>query len=365
MKEKHLYRLAGVFVLLLIIWFISKPRTSSVNYDEISQTIVFGFEKDNVSHIEVYKQVGEDKIELQLAKQGEQWTIPTKFNAKAKEYSVNRIINDILEMSGNVRSSDPKHFEMFKVSEEQGVHVILRDEGENNLANLIIGKKGDSYNSGFVRIAGYDKIYSVDKNILSSLSISGEPDTLSRFNDKALVDMQAVKLDKNELQIVALVANGREMVLENVEKEVDEADTTKDKKKEYEWILQKGNDKVLLDQAEVKKFLNDVTSIYAEEVVDHIGNTLNDLSKSSKYGTGNPSHYIVVMKKDDTQKYNIIFGKSYKKNKSDDEITGYYMNVQYDNLIYKVTKNKHETIFKWMQELPTKLPKKEEDKKDE
>ena len=65
---------------------------------------------------------------------------------------------------------------------------------------------------------------------------------------------------------------------------------------------------------------------------------------------------MVFMKEGDDTKYNIIFGKEYEKDK------GYFLNVQYDNLVYKVGKSKFDTIFKWVDDLPTKLPKEEEKK---
>lgn len=367
MKERHLYILGGVFFVLLIIYFISKPRLATVNYDEIVQTVIFGVAKEDVKEIEVYKQTVDKEIKMQFVKRDDQWYIPTKFNAKAKEYNINRIIDDMIEMTGKVGSSDPKHLETFKITDEQGVHVILKDETQKPLANLIVGKKGEDYGTGFVRFAGKDKIYRVDKNILSSLSIYNETDTLTKFNEKSFVDLNAVKMDKKDLQLAALVAKGKEMIIKKIEKieevkedkkegEEAEADTTKPKKKEYEWVLLKGRKEIKLDQKEVDNFFRDVTNIHAQEVVDNIGNTLADLSKSSSYRFNRPSHYIVFMKDEDDTKYNIIFGKEYEKDK------GYYVQVQYDNLVYKVNKSKYDTIFKWVEELPKKLPKPKEEK---
>ena len=364
MKEKHLYYLGGVFLVLFIIYFITKPRMASVNYDEIVQTVIFGVAKEDVSEIEIYKQTADKEIKMQFVKREDQWYIPTKFNAKAKEYIMNRILDDLLEMTGMVSSSDPKHFDTFKIADEQGIHVIIKDEAQKPLANLIIGKRGEDYGTGFVRFAGKEKIYRVDKNILTSLNIHSDADTLTKFNEKSFVDLNAVKLDKKDLQLAALVANGKELVIKKVEKEVDEekkeetvdADTTKPTKKEYEWVLLKGKKEIKLDQKEVNNFFRDITNINAQEVVDNIGNTLADLTKSSRYRLDRPSHYIVLMKDNDNAKYNIIFGKEYEKDK------GYFMQVQYDNLIYKVSKSKYDTIFKWLEELPKKLPKKEDKK---
>jgi len=358
MKEKHLYILGGVFLALFIIYFLTKPRMHSVNYDDVVQTILFGFEKEDVAGIEIYKQTSGGEARLELVKVEDQWRIPTTYNAKVRTYSVDKIIDDLLEMTGKVRSSDAKHLDMFQISDEQGVHVILKDEAQNPLANLIVGKKGEDYNSGFIRFSGKEKIYGVDKNILSSVGVYGEIDTLSKFNAKSFIDLNAVKLDKDKLNLAALVANGREMVIRKVEKKSEEASaedsTAVARPVEYEWVYMKGDKEIALDQKEVDNFFRDVTSIYAQEVVDQMGNSLADLNKSSQYRFNRPSHYIVFINEEDDAKKNIIFGKEYEKDK------GYYMQVQYDNLVYKVNKSKFDTIFKWATDLPTKLPKKEE-----
>ncbi len=353
MKEKHLYILGGVFVALFIIYFLTKPRIAAVNLDEIVQTLLFGFEKEDVAQIEVYKQTGDKEIRMNLAKRGGQWSIPTSFNAKAREYSVNRILEDLLGMTGKVRSSDPRHLETFKILDNQGIHVILKDEAQNPLANLIIGKKGEENDVGFVRFADKEKIYAVDKNILSTLGINGEVDTLTKFNDKSFIDLNAVKMEKKDLNLAALVANGREMIIRKIEKasQKTETDTSKSTPKEYEWVLLKGNKESKLDQKEVDNFFRDVGNIYAQEVIDQLSGGFADFNKASRYQFNRPTHYIVFLKENDENKYNILFGSEYEKDK------GYYMNVQYDNLVYKVNKSKFDTIFKWVDEMPKKTAK--------
>jgi len=359
MKEKHLYILGGIFVALFIIYFITKPGLESVNYDEIVQTILLGFSQDDVKEIEVYKQTPDGDVKLQLVKQEDQWRMPSYLNAKVRDYSVNQLLDGLLEMTGKVRSSDPRHLDMFQISDTDGIHLILKGDSQSPLANLIIGKKGEDYNTGFVRFSGKDKIYAVDKNILSTIGVTGEIDTLSTFKTKSFVDLNAVKLDKDELNVVGLVSNGKEMIIKKIEIEPesdtdDETDTTAVKPKVMEWVYQKGNTNVRLDQEEVDKFLREVTTIYAQEVVDNTTGSLADLGKMNKYGFNRPSHYVVFIKGAEQQKMNVIFGNQYEKDK------GYYLNVQYDGLVYKVAKSRFDNVFKWVNDLPTKLPKDEE-----
>ncbi len=353
MKEKHLYIYAGIFVFLMLIYFVTKPRHTSVNVDEIVQTIVIGVAKEDVKNIEVYKQTTSDKpIQMIFTQREDQWYIPTKYGCKAQKSRIDRLLDDILEMTGKVRSSDPKHFDSYKISDEQGLHLILKDETNKPLANLIIGKRAEDYNSGFVRFGGKEKVYAVDKNLLSSLGVYGEIDTLSQFNHSSFIDLQAVNQDAGKLEMIAVVDKGKELVIKKVEKQVEmtNPDSTKGTRTEYEWVLLKGPRETKLDQREVSNFINAVTKIYAQEVVDRMGNTLGDFDKVGRYGFGRPTSYIVFKPKDKSQE-NVIFGKEFEKDK------GFYMNVQYDGLVYKVNKSNVDRILKWVDDLPKKLAK--------
>lgn len=351
MKEKHLYIFAGVFVVLLIIFFITKPRHTSVNVDELVQTIVFGVAKEDVRNIEVYKETGtEQPVKMVFAQKDGQWRIPTRFNSKADKSRIDRLLDEVLELTGKVRSTDPRHFETYQITDAQGIHLLLQDETNKSLANLIIGKRGEDGNSGFVRFGGKDKVYAVDKNMLASLNIYGEIDTLSQFKDDVFIDLQAVDTDKDKLELIALLHEGKQMIVKKIDKEVEVTidDSTKTTKQEEQWVLATGNKEVELETREVDNFIRDVTKIRAEKVVDRIANPLDEMNKNTKYGFSQRSSAVVFQDKETREQKNVIFGKEYEKDK------GYFMNVQYDGIIYHFGKSNYDKIFKWMEELPQK-----------
>jgi hypothetical protein len=93
-----------------------------------------------------------------------------------------------------------------------------------------------------------------------------------------------------------------------------------------------------------------VAKIHASEVVDGIGNSFADMNKNSQYGFSRPDHFI-VFKTPEKPQQNVLFGKEYEKDK------GFYMNVQYEGLVYKLAKSTYDRIFKWFEDLPTKTAK--------
>lgn len=355
MKQKNLYYMAATVVVLLIIYFVTKPRFTTTNIDEIIQSIVIGVSQEDVGNIEVYKQSGEDRVEMKFSKgEDDQWRIPTLFNAKAKTSDVERLIKDVLEMQGKVRATGENYFDQFKIHDNQGVHVLLKDETEKVLVNLILGKKGEEYGTSFLRFAGRDKIFFADKNLLSSLKFYGDPDTLTVFKQNAFVDLKAVDFKPEELQTIALVQGGRELVVKKVSKEVPvekaEDDTTQTEpgtQTVHEWVLETNGREIELDQKEAEKFVNDVRIVSAAKVVDHMGNSLGDLNKAGKYGL-NRSRTGIIYFKEGSERVQCLFGKEYEKDK------GYYFQNGEDGLIYQVSKANFDRYFKWIKDLPTK-----------
>jgi len=350
MKMKQLKIFAGIFVGLLIIYFITKPRQTGVNIDEFVQTIVIGVAKEDVKEIEVYKQTTEEEpVRLVFVNQEDQWRVSSKFHAKAQKDRLDKILDEILEMTGNIRSTEIKHHEEFQITDELGVHVILKDEAQKPLANLIIGKRAEDYNQGFVRFTGREKVYSVDKNLLSTFNINGDIDTLSQFKSSYFVDLQAVEKDQADLEKVTVVSGSKKMIIQKVEKEVEvtNPDSTISTNIVHEWVLVRGKRQVDLDQNEVNNFFSDAGKIRAQEVVDRIGNSFADMNKVNSYGVRRPSRYISFQVADD-QIDNVIFGKVYEKDK------GNFMYIQYEGLMYKCAKSNIDKIFNWVDELPQK-----------
>lgn len=348
MDRKFLQKLAIAFGVLLVIYLITIPRQKGVNVDELVQSVVFGFSAKDVHTIEIYKETEEEPARVLISRVEDQWRVPSHYNAKGNETKIDKLLADLLEMTGQVRSNDPKHLATYKITDTQGIHLILKDQGEKPLANLIIGKRSEDVNSGFVRFTGFDKVYAVDKNLLSTLSINGEIDTVTVLKQNIWVDLQAVDKKAGDYAEVALVSGGRSVHIRKVEKTKEETidDSTVTRQVE-EWVLVKNNREIDLNQKAVKDFFRDAGRIRASEVVDRISNSLMQMNKLNQYGLSRPSRYLVFQKADGS-KENVLFGKAYEKDK------GYYMQTQEDGLVYKVSKYNFDKAVKWVEDLPEK-----------
>lgn len=357
MKFKELKLFAGVFLALLALYFITKPRHESVDVDELVQSILIGVSVDDIAEVEAYKETGgEDAPRLILRRtEDDRWRVPTYYNAKGQENRINRLLTDLVEMTGKVRSEDPKHHAMYEIQDQEGIHLLLKDETGKPLANLIIGKKGEDPGTGFVRFAGKDKVYFADKDILSSLNVYGDVDTLTHFRHRSFVDLKAIDVKKEDLTEVVLSKNGAQRHVKKMQREVEEQvdDTTTTTRTETYWVLVRSGRETELEQKEVDKFLRDVTSVYAARLVDRMGDNPLQAQLSNKprqYGIRfrNPETYIVFKPEEGEQK-NVVFGKEYEDGK------GFYVYVQEDGLIYQMTTSNYDKIFKWVDDLPEKV----------
>jgi hypothetical protein len=349
--------MAATVVVLLIIYFVTKPRFTTANIDDIIQSIVIGVSLEDVGNIEIYKESGAAPVTMKFAKTGSQWRMPTHFNAKAKTTDIERLIKDVLEMQGKVRATGENYFDQFKVQDQQGVHLLLKDETEKVLVNLIIGKKGEDYGTGFLRFADRDKVFSADKNILTSIKFYGEVDTLTVFNQGTFIDLKAVEFKADELETVALIQGNQELVVKKVSKQVkmekaagDTTQTDPGMTTVKEWVIEKAGKEIELDQAEADKFINDIRIVSAAKMVDQIGNTLGDMNKAGKYGL-NRSRTGIVYFKEGNQRVQCVFGMEYQKDQ------GFYFQNGEDGLVYEVSKANYDRYFKWIAELPTKTKK--------
>ncbi|MBN1349475.1 DUF4340 domain-containing protein [candidate division KSB1 bacterium] len=349
-----LYVFASIFLVLLVVYFVTKPKPASTNIDEIQQSIVIGVSLDDVKNIEIYKEKADKKIEMRFTKQDGKWYIPTHFNCNGNASRIEQIIKDMLEMQGKVQATGEHLFDRFEIDDHQGIHILLKDEADKALANLIIGKKGEDYGTSFVRFAGRDKIFSADKNIISTLRIYGEVDTLTTFKVNNFVNLTAVEFEKDDLVTIGLVQKGKGITLKRETREVKvettEADSVSaepEMKSENFWAITEPR-RIELDQKEVEKCLNDIRRISGQKVVDRIGdNLLTDSGKYSTYGLNNPTGYIAFFTEDGSRT-DVRFGREFEKDK------GYYFMNQNDGLVYEVTKFNYDRIFKWIKDLPEK-----------
>ncbi len=347
MKEKHLKYFAGVFVLLLLLFFITRPRQQAVNLDEFVQNIIIGVSKEDIKQIEIYKPIeAKEPARLLFVKHDDRWHLQNHYNARVQEYRMNTLLDHLLEMTGKVRSEGIEHFNKYQITDTQGIHLLMKDGSERTLANLILGKKSEDSKSQFVRFADREKVYFADKNLFSDLNVYGDIDTLSRFQKDVFVDLQAVKEDKNDLQQIALFVDRKELVVKKTAKEAEVIkDSVTTTETQEEWLLLQNGKEVSIKDAEMKKFLNNMTSIRAAEIVDNLTGGFDDMNKNNRYGFSRPKTYLILEDKEGQRK-NIIFGKTY----DDDE--GVYMQIQWEGLIYKLSKSNYDNITKWLEELP-------------
>ncbi len=170
-------------ILVLAILFLAaaggyfwKQSGSQKQVHDLYTALSPSLEEDKVSSITAW--VGEEEnMEkgVVIQRHDGKWKITRReggdtFWARAKQGKVERLISSLSGLKGDFRAGVSDVLDSFHISDKEGLHILVKD-GDEILLHMIVGKKGDRWDTSYVRLAGSDKVYLVEKNLLSLFDI--------------------------------------------------------------------------------------------------------------------------------------------------------------------------------------------------
>lgn len=223
MKNRQL----TVVVILLAFAFLLHLATRERPADQVDPSALYAkpLEKPvvvgDVKGIRVYKGKSPE-AGLEFRRSGEIWITPTRFDAAVQKAKVERIVEEINLMEGEVRADSPDLLSQFMLGEREGIHVGLFGEGSAEIEHVILGKRGSDYRSAFARRAANAKAFYVANNPLSALNV---------YTDAVEADLSVDPfLDKTALSVsedlakIEIRATGEVIVAEYVTETTAEAE---------------------------------------------------------------------------------------------------------------------------------------------
>ena len=266
MKFRKLLIIAGVVFCLLLLAVVKNiigKRSESITTKESTViNLIKGLSEGFVSKIIVYKG-SDDKNKMSLRKGlFGKWTLENRFGLKARPEAVNSLLKELADVSGEIRADSKELFEDFGISDVSGVHVILKSGNDKVMKHIVLGVKRPAWNMNFVRSAGDELVIAVQKDILSRLNLY---DASSKLDENYFADFKVFSLDTDQVdRLEVKEAEKQELVF--VKKPADKAMPAG-------WNLKpsvKGRD---IDTAKIDGFLQNITNIYAQDVLDPALNT--------------------------------------------------------------------------------------------
>jgi len=296
MREKKNLILFGILGALVVVAVLKKVVTQK--NDIFTET---GFRKltsedfipSDISRIEVYR--GDKKDDkIVLVKDGESWAVDSRFNAPGDGKKITDFVEKIQSIEGEFRAESKDILDDFQISDKKGIHLIFsKTEGKEPISHIVLGKSTGGQNS-FIRLAGENKIYSVDVNLNYELGIYASKG-VEEPKAKQWTDLSVLNLDKETINKIDIstptrsVSFKKEEVVKKEgkksktgEKEVSKAE----EKKEYTWKVTKGKYRKI-KEGKINQLLSGISNISASDVVDP--------AKLKKFDKNTPTYTVEIL----------------------------------------------------------------------
>ncbi|MCA8917001.1 MAG: DUF4340 domain-containing protein [Planctomycetes bacterium] len=168
---------AIIVVLAILVWVTRATKTVEEPLKEV--TLVGGttqdpaFHKEDIKRIQVW--VGKDGAKLELNRDGDDWRVPSRFNAPADKADVDSLITRIFDSARLNRASTTTttQFISYSLNDEDAVHLRLESDKGAELLHVMVGH-ADGATRDFVRLAGAD----APEGIFELTGLGGQFDTL-------------------------------------------------------------------------------------------------------------------------------------------------------------------------------------------
>ncbi|MFH1479144.1 MAG: DUF4340 domain-containing protein [Candidatus Omnitrophota bacterium] len=259
MKKKDIIILGVILAALLGIFFAKnifmKPEVETAEYTALELSI----DTPDITSIEIKRN---DQELLKLEKKGEGWSMPSKWDMRAKASKAEEFLNSFSGLKGELRSKTDKLFSDYGISDEDGISITMLNKDNEIKNQLIIGIEKPQQEGNFLRERDSKKVYLVDKDILGIVGMSDPKEgalDIDSWYDLSIVDFNADDIEGLE---VFRYDGEKESMQLDIKKELDEE---RDLKK---WIVKSGEALFDIDAKKIKDHINKIKDIEAAKVVD-------------------------------------------------------------------------------------------------
>ncbi|MBI4243543.1 MAG: DUF4340 domain-containing protein [Planctomycetes bacterium] len=321
--KKDINILFVITVSLIIVYLIQQSlQPKTVLYEKQITKLLSDVSTDEVKQLELYIKIPlndskEDQVKQEKEKSDKsavnflnlagKWIMPSYYNAPANKQLVQDLIDTVRELDVRRYDVPPEKFKEFYVHDDKTLHIVGRNEKEELLFHLLVGKRLEVESGCYVRKAGSDAVYKTSRDITRHFSFTdgkpqGKLDPTVWVNKKGIIDVdseivEAIQLDYDNKKIVWV----KEEIKTNGEKD-------KTKEKNYVWKLKfpQLSNNVQFKQDQINAWISELRNIQADEVVlkeDIINKGVKEANRILSVrikGIGEPFVYLfAVLSKDE------------------------------------------------------------------
>ncbi len=209
--RRTLVILGGALVVLAgISWLTSKKRYSTVEGGGFASVLSAKVDSTQVQSIKAWLG-GKPDSAVVLERAGDGWQVASRWGWTAKTDLVKQLLRDLSDLTGEVRSSDPKVLADYEIDDEKGLHVVAAGSGGSEIFHLVGGKTAAA-GGAFVRREGSNAVFVTRSSLRSSFGVWGEPPRVP--DPKRWLDLEIQRVERNDVDRVILTAGGVSTVFE-------------------------------------------------------------------------------------------------------------------------------------------------------
>ena len=157
-RNRHLMIMTAIIVVLSgLVWLANRADTEEKPLEEI---MLVGGTRDapaitakDVARIQIWK--GKPDKPFELARDGDEWRVPSRFNAPANPADVGSLLTRIMDSTRLSRASTTteSQYLLYGLNDEDAVHIRLVDAKGAELLQFMIGRS-ETGSRDFVRLVG-------------------------------------------------------------------------------------------------------------------------------------------------------------------------------------------------------------------
>ena len=260
MKSKQIIILSVIFILLLAGVAVRKFQKPVELSAELYGSLSLSFNQDAVAEIELVK--GKETRAVKIMRENGIWKIPGLWSAHADPEKVNKFLDEIRQAKGEIRAKDKNLFGDFGITEEEAYRIVLKDQTQNVILTVLLGKKKPSFeNAVFLRLPALEAVYWVNTDIFALIGIGGDP-ALGELRSEFWANVKIAPLPVDQIKQIEIERffEGKGNVVLSLMRDSGDTENT--------WKFTRENVSGKPDQEKIKGFLSDLRMWKALKVLD-------------------------------------------------------------------------------------------------
>jgi hypothetical protein len=333
MNNRNLIILGLALVVMGALYWFSGQQRRGLDQSGGYVTLVEGpLSRDAVYGLEVYR--GDDKENgFSIARRGDEWIMTSRYDAEASSSRMNTLLDNLEGLEGQVRSDDAAVLGDYGLTDDQALHVVLKDESGEETLHLLLGKPAAG--GGFVRDEANNRVLLANRNLLSDFGIWGEDNVDPQPGNWLALDVFTP--DRATVTGFVLNHDGKLIAAEKVFSEAEGDSASAPTPAEYEWRITEPQEFMAV-KSRTDGILTTLTNMRARDVAP-------PPDSPEDYGLGEGCDRAEVIQQDGTHTV-MLFGSD-----SGEDTGQFYFQLEGDDHYWLMGEYVRGNVFKSLDEL--------------